>query len=128
MKHISILGSTGSIGTQTLEIVRNNPDKFKIVGLTTNKNSDLLIKQIKEFKPIAVAIMNAKNKDDVLNFSSCQVYTGMEGLKKITKKQQKKPTSLNYKICLIILKLVIIFIIYRSQINGYTITNIFLHE
>ena len=51
MKHISILGSTGSIGTQTLDIVRNFPDEFKIVGLTANKNSELLLKQIKEFKP-----------------------------------------------------------------------------
>ena len=46
MKHISILGSTGSIGTQTLEIVRKHPDKFKIVGLTANTNTELLIKHI----------------------------------------------------------------------------------
>ena len=83
MKHLSILGSTGSIGTQTLEIIRQFPEEFKVVGLTTNKNSDLLLKQIKEFKPKAVAIMDNSKVDDLLNFSSCQVYSGMEGLNKI---------------------------------------------
>lgn len=83
MKHISILGSTGSIGTQTLDIIRQFPDEFKVVGLTANKNSDLLLKQIKEFKPKAVAIMDKTKVDDLLNFSSCQVYSGMEGIKKI---------------------------------------------
>jgi len=83
MKHLSILGSTGSIGTQTLDIVRQFPNEFKIVGLTANKNSDLLLKQIKEFKPKAVAIMDKSKVDDLLNFSPCQVYSGIEGLNKI---------------------------------------------
>ena len=83
MKHLSILGSTGSIGTQTLEIVRQFPNEFKVVGLTTNKNSDLLLKQIKEFKPRAVAIMDESKASDLLNFSPCQVYSGTEGLNKI---------------------------------------------
>src|SRR3989344_4162467 len=83
MKHLSILGSTGSIGTQTLDIVRQFPDEFRGVGLTSNKNSDLLLKQIKEFRPKAVAIMDESKRDDLLNFSSCQVYSGMEGLNKI---------------------------------------------
>ncbi|MBI2656415.1 1-deoxy-D-xylulose-5-phosphate reductoisomerase [Candidatus Woesearchaeota archaeon] len=83
MKHLSILGSTGSIGTQTLEIVRQNPDEFKVVGLSSNKNINLLLQQIKEFKPKAVAIMDKSKVDDLLNFSSCQVYSGIEGLNKI---------------------------------------------
>ena len=58
MKSISILGSTGSIGTQTLEIVKDNPDKLKVVGLSTNKNIDLLEEQIKIFNPLCVAVMN----------------------------------------------------------------------
>jgi len=57
MKKLTILGSTGSIGTQTLDIVKNNSDEFKVVGLTTNKNIELLKKQIIEFKPEAVAVM-----------------------------------------------------------------------
>ena len=83
MKNLAILGSTGSIGTQTLEIVRQLPDEFKVVGLTSNKNHELLLKQIKEFKPKAVAIMDKSKADDLLNFSSCQVYSGIEGLNKI---------------------------------------------
>ena len=46
MKKLSLLGSTGSIGTQALETVSEFPDKFKVVGLTTNKNIELLKKQI----------------------------------------------------------------------------------
>ena len=83
MKYLSILGSTGSIGTQTLDIVRKFPDEFKVVGLTTNKNYELLLKQIKEFKPKAVAIMDKTKIDDLLNFSSAQVYSWIDGLNKI---------------------------------------------
>jgi len=83
MKHLSILGSTGSIGTQTLEIIRKFPDKFKIVGLTANSNAELLLKQIKEFKPKAAAILNESKADGLLNFSSCQIFRGKEGINKI---------------------------------------------
>ena len=83
MKHLSILGSTGSIGTQTLEIVRQFPNEFKVAGLTANSNSELLLKQIKECRPKAVAIMDKSKVDDLLNFSSCQVYSGTEGLNKV---------------------------------------------
>ncbi|NUN95075.1 MAG: 1-deoxy-D-xylulose-5-phosphate reductoisomerase [Candidatus Omnitrophica bacterium] len=52
MKHrISILGSTGSIGTQTLEVVRDHPQDFEVVGLSARHNKDLLAAQIHEFKP-----------------------------------------------------------------------------
>src|SRR3989344_5528718 len=83
MKHISILGSTGSIGKQTLDIVRQHPDEYKVVGLTANSNHELLIKQIKEFRPKAVSIMDHSKVDDILNFSSCQVFHGLSGLNKI---------------------------------------------
>ncbi|NCO74239.1 MAG: 1-deoxy-D-xylulose-5-phosphate reductoisomerase [Cyanobacteria bacterium] len=58
MKLISILGSTGSIGTQTLDIVREHPDKFQIVGLAAGSNINLLAEQIREFQPQIVAIEN----------------------------------------------------------------------
>ncbi|GLT79497.1 hypothetical protein SLA2020_509830 [Shorea laevis] len=57
-KPISILGSTGSIGTQTLEIVSENPDKFKIVALAAGSNVTLLADQVKRFRPQLVAIRN----------------------------------------------------------------------
>lgn len=53
---LAILGSTGSIGTQTIDVVRENPDKFEVVSLTANKNHDLLLEQVKEFKPSYVAL------------------------------------------------------------------------
>jgi len=51
MKNISILGSTGSIGTQALDIIRDKKDSFRVVAMSTNKNIDLFLEQIKEFKP-----------------------------------------------------------------------------
>ena len=55
-KKIAILGSTGSIGTQALEIAREQTDKIQIEVLTANSNADLLIKQAIEFKPNHVVI------------------------------------------------------------------------
>ncbi|MFC1769065.1 1-deoxy-D-xylulose-5-phosphate reductoisomerase [Nanoarchaeota archaeon] len=81
MKRISILGSTGSIGTQTLDVVEKNQDKFKVVGLTCNSNIALLKQQIEKFSPEAVAIMNEEVADDTI--LDIPVYKGIEGLKKI---------------------------------------------
>lgn len=58
MKKISILGSTGSIGTQTLDIVSQYPEQFQVVGLATGNNVDLLARQIRTFRPQIVAICN----------------------------------------------------------------------
>jgi 1-deoxy-D-xylulose-5-phosphate reductoisomerase len=56
MQHITILGSTGSIGTSTLDVVARHPDKFRIVALTANSQADLLYKQCLQFRP-AYAVM-----------------------------------------------------------------------
>lgn len=58
VKAISLLGSTGSIGTQTLDIVSQHPDKFRIVGLAAGNNVSMLAEQIRQFKPEIVAICN----------------------------------------------------------------------
>ena len=58
MKNIAILGSTGSIGTQTLDIIETNPDLFKVISLTANNNWELLAKQAFKFKPKLVVIKN----------------------------------------------------------------------
>ena len=63
MKSISILGSTGSIGTQTLDIVRQHPNQFQVIGLATGNNVNLLAQQVVEFQPKIVAI---KNSDKLL--------------------------------------------------------------
>ncbi|MBD1882168.1 1-deoxy-D-xylulose-5-phosphate reductoisomerase [Coleofasciculus sp. FACHB-T130] len=56
MKAITLLGSTGSIGTQTLDIVAQNPEKFKIVGLAAGRNVPMLAAQIRQFRPEIAAI------------------------------------------------------------------------
>ena len=56
MKNISILGSTGSIGTQALDVIRANPNLYRVNALTAQNNADLLIKQALEFKPLMVVI------------------------------------------------------------------------
>lgn len=56
MKSICILGSTGSIGANTLQVVREHPDRFRIIGLSAGKNIDLLCKQIHEFRPLIVSV------------------------------------------------------------------------
>ena len=54
MKAISVLGSTGSIGTQTLDIAREFPDQFKVVALTAGRNLALLVEQIQELSLIHI--------------------------------------------------------------------------
>ena len=56
MKAITLLGSTGSIGTQTLDIVEHHPDKFRLVGIAAGRNATLLAEQVRQFKPEIVAI------------------------------------------------------------------------
>jgi len=83
MKTLSILGSTGSIGTQTLDIARQYPKEFKIAGLTANSNIELLKKQIEEFKPEAVAVMQKEKADLLTEKVDIPVYAEMDGLIKI---------------------------------------------
>ncbi len=64
MKKIAILGSTGSIGTQTLEIVRNNTD-LEVVGLAAGSNVELMEKQIREFHPKKVAMWSEEAAADL---------------------------------------------------------------
>ena len=58
MRSLVILGSTGSVGTQALDVVRHNPDRFKVLGLSAGTNQELLVGQIREFLPPHVAIAN----------------------------------------------------------------------
>ncbi|MGO4696523.1 1-deoxy-D-xylulose-5-phosphate reductoisomerase [Paenibacillus sp. 2TAB26] len=56
MKKISILGSTGSVGTQTLDVIAHDPDRYQVVGLSAGANVDLIIEQAKQFKPSLVSL------------------------------------------------------------------------
>lgn len=83
MKSLIILGSTGSIGTQTLEIVRNNPKDFRVVALTANSNIDLLRKQVEEFKPSAVAVADKTKADELEDALGISILKGEESLSKV---------------------------------------------
>ncbi|MBQ0040600.1 MAG: 1-deoxy-D-xylulose-5-phosphate reductoisomerase [Clostridiales bacterium] len=86
MKKVLILGSTGSIGTQALDIIRENNDKFCAVGLTCRSRVENLIAQMKEFNPSAVCVGNADDAAKVrAEFPEVQVYYGDEGLIEIAK-------------------------------------------
>lgn len=82
-KNIAILGSTGSIGTQALDIIRDYPDKFSAEVLVANNNSPLLIAQAREFEPNSVVIAN-KDKypevRDALADLPIKVYAGSEAI------------------------------------------------
>jgi len=83
MINISILGSTGSIGTQTLEIADFFKDEINIVAITCNNNIDLLEKQIKKYNPKISVVMN-KEKYEILNnriSTKTKLKYGMDGLK-----------------------------------------------
>ena len=60
MKKISLLGSTGSIGTNVLDVIERNPEKFQILGMSAGSNIDLFAKQIRKFKPQVVALFDTK--------------------------------------------------------------------
>ncbi len=83
MKKIGVMGSTGSIGTQTLEIVRSYPDKLKVVALAAGKNVDLLEKQIREFKPSYAVMWSEEAAEDLKQRVAdldVKIGCGMDGL------------------------------------------------
>ena len=84
MKTIGILGSTGSIGTQTLDVVRENSDKIKVLSISGNNNVELLKEQIIEFNPNLCCVMEEKNalklKKILPSHVKTEIVTGMEGL------------------------------------------------
>ena len=65
MKAITLLGSTGSIGTQTLDIVQQYPDRFRVVGLATGRNVTLLAEQVRQFQPEIVALRDESKLDEL---------------------------------------------------------------
>jgi len=85
-KRIAILGSTGSIGTQTLEVISQNPEHFEVEVLTANNNVELLIEQAKTFQPNVVVITNSCHFDllkDALKDEQIKVYAGREAVSQV---------------------------------------------
>lgn len=82
-KQIAILGSTGSIGTQALDVIDQHPDKFEVYALTANNNIELLIEQAIKFKPEVVVIANDKNYlilKEALNSYPIKVWAGIDAI------------------------------------------------
>lgn len=88
-QNLAILGSTGSIGTQALEIIRQHPDKFNIVALSAHSNWELLAEQTREFKPDYILISDSqyfKNlKEEV---TGVEVLSGSEMLPELASKEE----------------------------------------
>jgi 1-deoxy-D-xylulose-5-phosphate reductoisomerase len=83
MKNISILGSTGSIGTSTLEVIEQHSDKFKVVALAAGKNTTLLARQIEKFQPLIASISTkqlAQQLKEKLTKSKTKIVYGEQGL------------------------------------------------
>jgi 1-deoxy-D-xylulose-5-phosphate reductoisomerase len=86
LKNISILGSTGSIGRQTLEVVSRYPEKFRVVGLSAGENVGLLQEQIREYRPEAVSVKDeslARALRSELGDSRVEILYGTEGASEI---------------------------------------------
>ena len=88
MKNISILGATGSIGTQTLDVIRNSDEKINLIGITANSSVDKIKEIIREFEPKYVAMMDENSAKSIEEFCSkeypnIQVFNGIDGLIKV---------------------------------------------
>ena len=94
MKYISILGSTGSIGTQTLDVVREQSDKITVTAISGNKNVELLKRQILEFNPELCCVMDDNNalklKKILPSYVKTQIVSGMEGLIAVAEYEKSK--------------------------------------
>ena len=90
MKRIAILGSTGSIGTQALDVIRENRDYFEVDVLTAGNNSDLLIKQAIEFKPNTVVIANEREYKKIstaISHLPIKVFAGNKSIEQIVESE-----------------------------------------
>lgn len=90
IKNIAIIGSTGSIGTQALEVIRENPKHFSVEVLVGNSNAELLIKQAHEFKPNSVVIADEtkyKLVKDVLFNEGIKVFAGAKAVEQIVESE-----------------------------------------
>ncbi len=82
MKMISLLGSTGSIGVNTLDVVRRNSDRFAVAAMTAGSNIELFAQQVKEFKPSLISVFNSSKLEELkelLKGEDVEILIGEEG-------------------------------------------------
>src|ERR1039457_10692 len=85
MRNVVLLGSTGSIGTSTIKVAEDLPDKIRLLGLAAGNNVELLLEQTRKHRPEAISIadpVKAKELRDLLG-TGTEVYSGAEGLLKL---------------------------------------------
>lgn len=85
MKNVVVLGSTGSIGTSTVKVAEDLPDRIRLIGLAVGNNADLLIEQTRKHRPVAVSINDPAKANELRGTlgANCEVYSGAEGLLKL---------------------------------------------
>jgi len=83
MKKIALMGSTGSVGTQTLDVVRKYPDKVKVFALSANNNVTLLLEQMKEFNPEVVGVADEQKAKELQKKTNIKVMSGPNMLEEI---------------------------------------------
>ncbi|MBI2495052.1 MAG: 1-deoxy-D-xylulose-5-phosphate reductoisomerase, partial [Candidatus Omnitrophica bacterium] len=84
MKRVAVLGSTGSIGTSTLEVIAGHPDKLQLVGVAARSRADLLARQLDQFRPRLVAIWEEEKVSELHRLAGRRpILVGMEGLNQL---------------------------------------------
>src|SRR6266436_4866622 len=85
MKNVVLLGSTGSIGTSTIKVAEDLPDRIRLVGLAAGNNVDLLLEQARKQRPQAVSISDPSKVNTLATNlgAAVQVFSGVEGLLKL---------------------------------------------
>ena len=85
MKNVVLLGSTGSIGTSTIKVAEDLPDRIRLLALAAGNNSDLLLEQTRKHKPAAICINDPAKAQELRDTfgTACEVYSGSEGLLKL---------------------------------------------
>jgi len=85
MKNVVLLGSTGSIGTSTIKVADDLPDRIRLLGLAAGNNTELLLDQTRKHRPEAISITDPAKAQELRNSlgTACEVYSGCEGLLKL---------------------------------------------
>ncbi|MBI2238683.1 MAG: 1-deoxy-D-xylulose-5-phosphate reductoisomerase [Actinobacteria bacterium] len=92
MRSVIILGSTGSVGTQALDVVRRNPERFRVVGLSAGTNHELLVGQVREFLPPYVAMADGDAANDLrerlVGIKGVEILTGPEAAETLARETE----------------------------------------
>jgi 1-deoxy-D-xylulose-5-phosphate reductoisomerase len=92
MKNIVILGSTGSIGVNSLRVIKANPEKYRVIALAAGKNIELLLEQVKEFQPRAIAVLEEtpamELKAQLSSTGKIEIFFGTEGFSRLVAIEQ----------------------------------------